>query len=177
MLQSIKKEDFEFFYPIMKYSFPENERRSKSAQRALFDDARYKVAAERDELGKIVAFMAYWELDDVTYLEHFAVDRELRGAGLGGAFLDELTAGLNGPVVLEAEPPETEIAARRIAFYERHGFVLNDYDYIQPPLGKNRRPVPLKVMSLAAPLGREQFDDIRRKIYSAVYGVDPSDYV
>lgn len=177
MLQSIKKEDFELFYPIMKYSFPENERRSKSAQRALFDDARYKVTAKRDERGKIVAFMAYWKLDDVTYLEHFAVDRELRGAGLGGAFLDELTAGLNGPVVLEAEPPETEIAARRIAFYERHGFVLNDYDYIQPPLGKNRRPVPLKVMSFASPLGREQFDDVRRKIYSAVYGVDPSDYV
>ena len=176
MIELMTKTQFKDLFEIMDYSFPRNERRDMDEQLALFDDGRYKVACQYGDDGKLRAFMAYWELDGVTYLEHFAVARTLRGAGLGGAFLDELLKGLKPPVCLEVELPETDIAARRIAFYRRHGFILNDYDYIQPPLGKGRVPQPLKVMSYGAPLSRGQFEDIRGKIYAAVYKADIEDY-
>lgn len=169
MLYLSDTKDFDEVYDIMLYSFPESERRSKKDQLGLFSDSRYKIAAERGADGIICVFLAYWELNGVTFLEHFAVAEHLRGGGLGGRFLDELVKGLKGTVCLEAELPETSIAARRIAFYERHGFILNDYRYIQPPLGEGRVEQPLKVMSYGAALTKEQFENIRAEVYEAVY--------
>ena len=120
MLELLNVDRFDEMYGIMEYSFPESERRSREGQRKLFADPRYKVAAQSDERGRLEAFLAYWQLEKVTFLEHFAVAADLRGAGLGGRFLDELLTTLKKPVLLEAEPPETDVAARRIAFYERH---------------------------------------------------------
>ena len=169
MLELLNVDRFDEMYGIMEYSFPESERRSREGQRKLFADPRYKVAAQSDERGRLEAFLAYWQLEKVTFLEHFAVAADLRGAGLGGRFLDELLTALKKPVLLEAEPPETDIAARRIAFYERHGFVLNGYDYIQPPLGEGRDSIPLKVMTYGEGLTPESFNAIRAEIYAAVY--------
>lgn len=36
------------------------------------------------------------------------------------------------PVLLEVEPPLGEMEQRRIGFYERLGFHLNPYAYVQP---------------------------------------------
>lgn len=171
MLELLKRSQFEEMYAIMELSFPDSERRSREDQAALFEDDRYRVTVLRDDEGRVCAFMAWWQLESCTYLEHFAVGSALRGHGLGGRFLDELTAALRAPVVLEVELPQTDIAARRIAFYERHGFALNGYDYIQPPLGKGKEPLPLRIMSLGDKLTPEQFGAIRADIYAAVYKV------
>ena len=71
MIQLMTKEQFKDLFEIMDYSFPRNERRDMDEQLALFDDGRYKVACQYGDDGKLHAFMAYWELDGVTYLEHF----------------------------------------------------------------------------------------------------------
>ena len=176
MLDLIDKNSFEEIYKIMSASFPECERRTREAQLKLFDDARYKVVAQRGERGGLCAFMAYWELDGVTFLEHFAVAEHMRGAGLGGKFLDMFMNLLSGTVCLEVEPPETDIAARRIEFYKRHGFALNDYNYVQPPLNEKCNAQPLMVMSYGDRLTRAQFEDVRKKVYAAVYCANVSDY-
>ncbi len=178
MLELIDKSCFDEVYEIMRRSFPENERRTKESQRTLFDDKAYKVAGVRGADGRLNAFMAMWKLDGLTFLEHFAVAENLRGAGLGGAFLDELLSGLGGLVCLEVEPEETtDMAARRIAFYGRHGFILNDYPYIQPPLGEDRAAQPLKVMSYGAALTKEEFESMRSQVYKAVYKADTDKYL
>lgn len=171
MFRLLNADSFDEMYAIMEASFPRSERRSREAQRALFADAGYKVCAEADDDGRLRAFMAYWELNGVTFLEHFAVRPALRGAGTGGRFLDGLMLTLALPVVLEVEPPDGGIASRRIAFYERHGFVLNDYEYIQPPLGEGQPTLPLKIMSYKCALGREQFEAVRKEIYESVYKI------
>ncbi len=169
MLELTGKECFDEVYKIMEESFPVCERRSRERQLALFEDGKYRAAVKRNGDGKICAFMLYWVLEGATFLEHFAVDKNLRGAGLGGAFLDELLKELSAPVVLEVELPETEIAERRIQFYGRHGFVLNPYDYMQPALTEGGKPVPLKIMSHASTLSRGQFKAISSQIYADVY--------
>ena len=58
-----------------------------------------------------------------------------RSGGIGGQMLDAMLARCSKRACLEAELPETELAARRIGFYERHGFTVNaDYPYFQPAL-------------------------------------------
>ena len=64
-------------------------------------------------------------------LDYFAVTPELRGRGVGSAFLAALDAVLGGVCILgEVEMPDRHDAGlnamrlRRIAFYERAGFSL-----------------------------------------------------
>ena len=84
------------------------------------------------ENGKVLGFLNFWELSDFVYLEHFAVDKNLRGKGLGSELirkLSEICAGKT--IVLEAEPPElNEFSSRRIEFYRRLGFVSTQPEQI-----------------------------------------------
>ncbi len=86
------------------------------------------------------AFLALWELGDMAYIEHFAVDPDCRNGGLGGKILQKVIEDTDMRICLEVELPETEMAARRIGFYERNGFYYNDYFYMQPPIQKDGMP-------------------------------------
>ena len=57
-------------------------------------------------------------------------------------------------ICLEVELPETEMAARRIGFYERNGFYYNDYFYMQPPIAEGRNAIPLRLMTTGRSAGR-----------------------
>ena len=61
------------------------------------------------------------------------------------------------------------MAKRRIAFYERNGFFLNKYDYIQPPMSKGKNPVPLLVMTSGGKVSAKRFDEIKKCLYREVY--------
>jgi hypothetical protein len=81
-------------------------------------------------------------------------------------------------VALEVEPAElNEDAARRIRFYERLGFHVNDYTYYQPPYDDTKSPLQLKVLSYPNPLTTKEFNDFKELVYVQVYKVEPdSDY-
>ena len=70
-------------------------------------------------------------------------------------------------ILLEAEPPLTEIARRRIGFYERAGFEIIDADYIQPPYEETGRGVPLYLMAYNK--GGIDTKSATRLLYGAVY--------
>ena len=83
--------------------------------------------------------------------------------------LEALSGQKAGKVVLEVELPEDSLKKRRIAFYNRHGFVFNGYPYIQPPMGADRHAIPLRIMSAPEPLSEEEFQTVRAKLYENVY--------
>ncbi len=88
--------------------------------------------------------LTVWEFPEFTYVEHFAVFPRMRGRGIGSQAL----AQLQGPVILEVEPPELgKEARRRIAFYERNGFRLLPVRYVQPPYSPQLPAVPLRLMA------------------------------
>ena len=71
----------------------------------------------------------------------------LRGGGLGRRILDAFIRQAGQPIVLEVEPPTTDIAARRIGFYRRCGFRLWEHrTYMQPPYAADLRRSPLLLM-------------------------------
>ena len=173
-MQTLVPEEFDRIYHIMEESFPEDERRPYAGQRALLDEPAYRIYTRPDpERGEPLAFLAVWDFECFAYIEHFAVAPAHRCGGVGSRLLRELIAQLGKPVCLEVEPPETEPAVRRIGFYRRCGFFLNEYPYLQPPLAPGRSTLPLLVMTTGGPVSRPQFEQIRDVLYARVYRISP----
>lgn len=74
-------------------------------------------------------------------------------------------------IVVEVERPNTDITQRRIEFYKKVGFKLNKYDYIQPPYGVGKNPVPMFLMTFPNKIKESEFILIRKKLHSDVYGL------
>lgn len=148
-LLEINKQEFEGIYAAMCEAFPYEERRDLAAARALLDTPSYHIfhTVAGDER---VGFVALWELDGLTFLEHFVTYQAYRNRGFGSQVLSVLQARYPA-LVLEAEHPETEMATRRLAFYGRAGFVKNDYPYLQPSY-HGGEGVPLALLSYPAAL-------------------------
>lgn len=173
-MHPISDKDFEDMYVLMEKAFPASERRTRQEQSALSHKKQYHITLLRDTSGCVAAFFAWWSLAVCCYGEHFAVDDVLRGQGIGGEMLEMLVREQKTPgsFVLEVEPPLTDFAARRIGFYQRHGFVLNAYDYLQPALQQEFQPLPLLIMSHPNPLKIADFEIIRAELYHDVYETD-----
>lgn len=165
------KEIFSQMYEILEYSFPKTERRSRKGHLSELNKPLFRsLVLLEDE--KVQGFMNYWDLSEFVYLEHFAIAKELRGQGVGSRLMSELRSSIeNRPIILEVEPPQqSDIAARRIKFYERLGFVLNEYPYLQPPY-ENDEPLPLAIMSTERKLDPNEFKKIKFALYRNVYNV------
>ncbi len=170
VLEQLTGKDFDEVYAILEESFPVDERRPYSRQKALLENPIYKVLGLRDrENGHIQGILAIYELDSVIFLEHFAIRAGCRNLGLGSRMLREL--GNSGkPVCLEVELPDTELARRRIGFYQRNGFCYQDYPYLQPPLAEGQNGVPLRLMTSGQLLDGEEFQRLKTLLYTQVYG-------
>lgn len=170
MLTKLLKKDFDQVYDLMEQSFPDDEYRPYEEQKALLDQPAYQIYVEKDcETQMIRAFLAVWEFDNFAHLEHFAVNPQFRGNGLGSKALGELLSLLGKTVCLEVELPNTEIASRRINFYRRNNMFLNTYPYMQPPISKGKKPIPLMIMTSNKEVDRESFDKIKKVLYEKVY--------
>ena len=74
-----------------------------------------------------------------------------------------------GVRLLEVEPAETEMAIRRIHYYERNGYRILDRNYLQPPYVKGGKDFPLWVMGngsgQSAEVLNRQIQTIKDKVY------------
>lgn len=169
MPERLKKDDFDMVFGLMETSFPTSEHRTYSEQKALLDIPYYDIYIDKDE-NNLKMFIAVWEFETFRFIEHFAVNPDLRNGGIGSKALKEICGMSDKPVCLEAELPENELAKRRIGFYERNGFFKNDYPYVQPPITAGEPPVPLVVMT-SRKINEEDFIRIRDTLLSKVYRV------
>ena len=154
-------------------SFPEDERREFDAVCRLLDDpgTAFRIIAAVDG-SDFVGFFGYWEWDDMRYIEHFAVDPEKRGGGIGQKMLADFFGLAVSPVILEVEPPFDEMAARRIGFYQRCGYTLHDdIKYVQPPYDSSKQPLDLYLMTKGEIKLDENCEFVKR-IKKEVYGVE-----
>ncbi len=171
MLKLLDKTAFSSVFKIMEHSFPTDERRPYEEQEALLQREQYRIVGAMGERGELAGFMAVWEFPEFLFLEHFAVAETYRNRGMGAAMLRELQAHCSKPICLEAELPNNELSRRRVAFYERNGFSLNPYPYVQPPISEGRNPVPLAIMTTGGQISADYFSTIKDRLYSEVYHV------
>ena len=167
----MREDEFDSVFDLMRRSFPAEEYRGRGGQQRLVGRDDYRIYVDVE--GQAVrAFLAVFEFEDFIFIEHFAVDPAFRNQGLGAAVLRGFMQSAGKPLCLEVELPDTPLAARRIGFYTRSGFVFNDYDYAQPPLRDGARPLPLRIMSSPGPLSEREFERVRAVLYSRVYGAE-----
>ena len=169
-MQRLTQNDFDALFSLMEKSFPADEYRSRAEQRALFADSDYAVYGLKDG-ASIKAFISTWHFDDFVFIEHFAVNPAYRNNGIGGKMLGELISKLKKSVCLEVDPPVSDIARRRIGFYERNGFFLNTYPYEQPPMSRGKKSVAMHVMTSRGFADEQRFKAIKSALYKKVYRV------
>lgn len=170
MIRPLKPTEFDSFYSLLEASLPPDEFRARDDQRRALDDPAFCPYVLVDAQEAVRGLVTVWDFDGFAFIEHLAVAPELRCGGLGSALLQDAFARRPKRFCLEVDPPETALARRRIAFYERNGLSLNaEYPYIQPSLGAGRRPLPLLLMTSGGAAPRDVLDRIRDTVYARVY--------
>ena len=157
-------------YEKMCCSFPYEERRDITDEAMCFNKKEFRFC-RLTENGEPCGVAVFWEFEGFIFLEHLAVDENMRSLGLGSRFIELLKKSYNKSIILEAEPPETEQAKRRIAFYERHGFFVNDYFYEQPSYHGENAGVRLNILSFPNTLSQGEFDGFLKTTRREVYGI------
>ena len=158
--------DFEPLFRLYQSGFPLHEQRTREKEEAILAHPACRTLALR-ERGAFAGLLALWEGEDFTYVEHFAIQPELRGSGLGGRVMEKLM-GQGKPVVLEIDPPVDETARRREGFYRRAGFYPNPWPHIHPPYRPGYTGHQLVVMTGPEPLSRARWEDFSRFLRETV---------
>lgn len=167
-LKKLTKNDLEKFFSLYEEDFPYLERRSREDFLSVLEESSHSANFIFD--GKtLVGYICFWEFKNFIFIEHIATLNSLRGHGYGSKFLNEFIANAGKKIVLEVEPPENEIAIKRIKFYERVGFNLISHTYFQPSYHGDGGEVEMKIMTTANNYSKENFENdtalIRKYIY------------
>ncbi|WP_417326024.1 GNAT family N-acetyltransferase [Halarcobacter sp.] len=143
-------------------SFPEVERRTLEEQEEILTDKNFKMTCyvEDEVLISIVFFWKIYTKNKIyTFLEHFAVNSELRGQSYGSKILEKFISD-NKNIVLEIEPIVDEITQKRLNFYERFDFVVNCYEHLQIPFRKDAQELKLVLMSQQKTLSQQEYKEL-----------------
>lgn len=170
-LKNSDSQEFKEAWNVYDSSFSSDEKRTLELQKELMKNKQYGFfIVTKDAM--LVAIITEWNFGDFFFVEHFAVKEDFRRKGIGTELLKEYLSKNKQKVVLEVERPESDIATKRIRFYENVGFKLNSFDYIQPPYTKDKNPVPLLLMTYPANISQTEFSSIRQKLHIFVYGLE-----
>lgn len=181
--RNLEENDYPQFLELYNSSFPDNERRLYKSAEHLANFIKEKggkfngfVAGESRDNHEMedsfLGFLTYWIFDGYIYVEHFAVKQEFRGKHIGQKMLQHLFTTIGCNVLIEVEKPDTRMAGRRIAFYERNGFKLHeDIHYVQPAYSAGQNGVEMMLMTHGDVPLRGKCD--LRELYAEVYNVEP----
>lgn len=158
---------------LYEHSFPLSERRPTQVWADLMKTKKAFRIHEISKSGTFIGFITLWHFTTFIYVEHFAICPSERGGGIGAETMRILIENNKGvPILLEVEPPVSEIAKRRINFYERQGLFLLPYAYKQPPYRPMEQYLELKLMSTRQDWDAKDIQIAIHEVYQSVYGVD-----
>ena len=161
-----RKKISKIFYRYEK-TFPEEERRSKDQFLDLAENPDafvYSINHEDENIG----YCVIWELQEFYFLEHFEVFEEFRNQKFGEKILESLQEKFE-KLILETEPDSlSEIAERRLRFYERNGFSVIEKNYLQPSYSEGKYAVNLFLMANFEP---ENLETLVKEIHEMVYEI------
>ncbi len=171
MIEKIKPHEFDSVFKIMELSFPSDEYRPYKKQKALLLDPSYSIYIAKTDAGTVSGFVAVWEFDSLSFIEHLAVSPECRNQGIGSKLLGSAASLFGKPVCLEVEPPSDTLSRRRIEFYKRNNFFFNAYPYVQPAIATGKNEIPLFIMTYGRAITEAEFNAVKETLYSKVYKV------
>lgn len=152
-------------------SFPDNERREWNEMQQLLVHPNFNVCKITHN-NILIGFITFWKWPDLLFIEHFALNKPSRGKGTGTIILKQIIENTSSTVIVEVDVPITEPDNRRIAFYQRLGFVLCPQKYYQPPYIQGNDKVKMLIMSYPTILNNKEFIFVKKQIYREVYKWD-----
>lgn len=169
----MKDRDKCFLKKTYEESFPPNERRNFSLVNNLIkQENRFRMSGlYKGE--EYVGFISEWDLESFLYIEHFAIESSQRNQQIGFTVLKQFTEIQNKPIILEVEMPNNELSKRRISFYKRLGFTIDNHVYFQPPYRETDGWLEMRLMSFGKIDLEESFNNIRNCLYQNVYSISP----
>lgn len=166
---NVTEKTFQTVYEKMCAAFPYEERRDFSKQLECLNDNRFNFFEIYDR-EETVGFIALWDLEGFVFIEHIAIDSDKRSGGYGSKAIELVKELYKKCIILEAENPETEQQIKRIRFYDRLGFKVNDFYYEQPSY-HGGEGLPLKVLSYPTYLTQEDFKNFIKETRNSAYKI------
>ena len=166
-IRPVTEEKFSVVYKRLIDAFPYEERRDECDEKKCFLKEQFNFCEITDD-GESVGLIVFWVFERFLFIEHIAINKEIRSKGYGSKAIELIKAKYDLPIILEAEAPETEVQQKRIKFYENLGFKVNSYDYTQPSY-HNAESVPLLVLSFPEKLNQTEYDEFFKETRIVVY--------
>lgn len=166
-ITSINDPLFKEAWKLYEASFPPDQKRTLEQQHMIMSTTNHAFYAVTEK--SFIGFVETWDLQEFVFIHYIAIPKIHQGKGIGTAILKEFVK--EKKAILEVEPPLNEIKKKRITFYEKQGFHLNNYEYEQPAYSKDKNTVSLLLMSYPKTLTKEEFLQVKKTIYREVYGI------
>lgn len=154
-----------FARELFEDAFPKEERPPFEELKNRPSNFHFMVATNDDDP---IGILSYWTFEEFVYVEHFAIDEELRNNGFGKAVFLNFMLQNTDQVVMEVELPHDEVSEHRIDFYASMGLTQNSQDYFQPSYHGDDTRVPMMIMSKFE-LDDDEFAQMREILYREVY--------
>ena len=154
---------FAAFHELYYAAFPDYQRREHADKAATFRQPAYCLDAWSAD-GEFAAFMSWWNFPDMRYVEHLAVDQAKRSLGIGQKMLEAWLPMAETPAVLEIDPVVDELTSRRLAFYQRVGFVENNIKHTVPSLIERSVATPGELLTWPRPFSPEEYDRLQEHL-------------
>lgn len=167
-LHHISDDYFQTAWALYLDAFPEEERRLLEAQEVVMRQKEYHFDVVIDNK-KLIGFLLWWDFKSYRYIEHFATVPAQRNKGFGRLILERFMISDNKPMLLEVELPTSTINQRRINFYERQGFILNQHYYEVPPVKNGQAPLQLLLMSYPNKLSLKDVAEFVKIVHPIIF--------
>ncbi len=164
LLPSIQSIYEEAFPPEEKVDF------SSLLSHKFADDCAFKLYAILDK-NETCGMLSIVEYTSFVFIYYLAITPAKKGLGIGNKVLELIKKESTTPLILEVEHATQDISKRRIEFYVRNGFHVNQYPYFQPALHQHTDAVPMHIMSYPHALSEEDFLTVKTALYEHVYCV------
>jgi GNAT superfamily N-acetyltransferase len=156
-------------------AFPWHEKREPEAKVHALNSPNYVLQAwfDNEPLGdeQFIGLMGAWRFEDYTYIEHLAVNGKLRAQGYGKRMLSQFLH-MQPLTILEIDPLTTEIAHKRLRFYQSLGFHENAFAHRHPAYHADTPDHELIVLSYPQAIRDEQYQTFRNDLRTVVMGQD-----
>lgn len=167
-LISISDNNFKIAWNLYENAFPIEERRLLNAQASVMKNQHYHFDIIIDN-NKFIGLLLWWDLKTHRYIDHFAVKEQHRNKGFGKLILEKFKDLNSKPIILEVELPNSKINKRRIKFYQRIGFHLNQHYYEIPPFIEGEPSIQLLIMSYPTSLTIKDIDYFTKTYHPIIF--------
>lgn len=156
----IKSKDDYYWKDLMKIyrkSFPLYEQINAMNQLEVLKDENYYCTAICENKN-LIGLLFYWNIDKYIYIEHLAISPKLRGKSYGSKIIKEFCKK-DATIILEIDTPCEDISIKRLRFYSKLGFVIQDFSHLPPSYRNGFRSQRLKIMCFNKNLTDDEYDE------------------